>query len=796
MSLLLQETPVDPDAIRTSFRLLEVPAPWIVVLVLLPAVFGVCWLGYRKERLRPGIRMTLSSLRALSLMLMLVVMFRPVRVKHQENIKPAEVVFLIDDSASMSRKDAYGGDPSISTDLRAASGLDPRAATRLELARKVVERELLPKLKERGYQHRFYRFSESLAPLASLDLEGGGRGRATHLGDALVSAVRAQRGRHVTDVVIVTDGRSNGGTNPLDAAGHAKAAGIPVHGLVVGDSRRERNLVIELVEFPTAVLEGDEVAVIARVHATGFESSDQTSVLLEELGDHTDDTARLVADERVDPTRSGERIVLVAPPSSAGIDSLERRFRLSVPPARGETLLDDNQVEFSVRVTPEKIRVLYIDAYPRWEYRFLNRLLKRADDRISVQCYLMSASAKFLHESSRDLPSLRELPTDRKTLLDNYDVVILGDVNPYGVSADPRIGEEFVASLQEFVERGGGLCMIAGEYDNPKAIAGTEFAKLLPVQLDSTGAVAFEGDPTQEFRPVLENPLAPHEIVRLHEDLNLNRKLWEDRDGLSGFYWYAPVVDAKPGAQVLLRHPHDSSRSGERNPILVVGYYPSGRTMYLGVDSTWRWRKRYVDRYHERFWRNAVRWLALGRLKGGDRRFNLEPLRASYGLDERVVLEARILDEDYRPSEESSQATSIQGPDGTPTEIDLLAVDGRLGLFRGSFEARRPGLHRAWIERGGRRVATTEVEVALPSRENADPSPDPDTVAGLAVIAGGVSYPLSQAAALVDEFPGGEERREAISSQLEDTWDNWAVLLGALMLLSAEWVLRKRYELI
>ncbi|MBV1928940.1 MAG: hypothetical protein KUG81_05450, partial [Gammaproteobacteria bacterium] len=63
-------------------------------------------------------------------------------------------------------------------------------------------------------------------------------------------------------------------------------------------------------------------------------------------------------------------------------------------------------------------------------------------------------------------------------------------------------------------------------------------------------------------------------------------------------------------------------------------------------------------------------------------------------------------------------------------------------------------------------------------------------------ICDGTSLPLSRAASLLEEFPGGEERREPISSQLEDAWDNWGTMLLALLLLSAEWVLRKRHELI
>ena len=211
---------------------------------------------------------------------------------------------------------------------------------------------------------------------------------------------------------------------------------------------------------------------------------------------------------------------------------------------------------------------------------------------------------------------------------------------------------------------------------------------------------------------------------------------------------------------------------------------------------TWRWRYRYVHRYHERFWRNAIRWLALGRLKGGDRRFGLEPLRTSYGLDERVTLEARVLDEDYRPSDQEDQGIWVQGPDGAPEELNLGGIDGRPGIFRGTFQAERPGVYRAWIERSGDRVATTEVEVVLPSRENADPSPDPETLRAIATLTGGVSAPVTDVPALLAEFPGGEERREPISSQLEDAWDRLATLLLALGLLSLEWILRKRHELV
>ncbi len=795
------------ETTRESWRLIEMPAPWVVVLVILPLVGLVAWLGYWRQPLAnassPGrARALLIGLRMASILVLLAVLFRPVKVQHQENVKPAEVVVLIDDSASMLRKDAYTGDSQARSTLRSKAGAPANEATRLELVQASVESALLPQLAARDYETRLFRFSDGFAPLAGLDSLAG-RAHATHLGDALEEALAAHRGSHVTDVVVVSDGRSNGGTPPLDAARAAAAAGIPIHTVVVGDTRPEKNLIVELVEAPGSVLEGDEIAISVRVHTQGSPEETSTHLVLEELPAESsmDDFARTVAEERVDLSTDdtslagGDRVVLVAPPASVGLESAERRFRVSVPPLAGETLLDDNALIVSVRVTPEKIRVLYVDGYPRYEYRFLHRMLMRADERIQVQVWLGSATPDFRQESTKGMPALARVPTSRRELLENYDVVILGDVNPYAVSPDPAVGQEFVTSLFEFVERGGGLCLIAGEYENPKGIMNTEFENLLPVTLDPTGSLAFQSDSRAAFQPTLEDPANPHEIVRLHPELEVNRRLWEDPGGLAGLYWFLPVLDAKPGSQVLLRHPHESGPHG-RYPLLVTGYYPSGRTMFLAIDSTWRWRFRYVDRYHERFWRNAVRWLALGRLKSGDRRYSLEPLRPTYGLDERATLEARILDEDFRPSEALDQEAFLERDGAQPEPLLLSRVEGRAGLFRSSFEADRPGLFRAWIEEEGERVASTEFQIVLPSRENADPSPDPATLAALSSMTGGRAVALASLSSLVQEFPGGEERREPISSQLKDAWDHWGTLLLALGFLSAEWVLRKRHELI
>lgn len=778
-----------------TLEFLDMPPAWILVLVLIPLLAAISFFGYWRESLSTKYRVILTGLRFASLLLLLFVLFRPVFEKRREEVLPAEVVVLVDDSASMRRRDAYTGDAAA---LATVDRLVPQNAVaedpmRLEVARAALEKELLPYLEERGYEPRVFRFSEALTSLQNWD-NVKGTGTATHLGSAIQQTLAYHRGRHVTDVLLVSDGRSNGGAVPADAARASGASGIPVHSLIIGDTRPIKNLVLELVEAPANALAGDEIAISVRVSGRGIPEGGSAELVLVEEGQEGA-TDRLVTSEMVQVREEGERVVLLVPPSEEGSRLEERRFQVSIEPVEGETLLDDNRLAITTQITPERIRVLYIDGYPRWEYRYLKNLLLRADENLVMQVYLLSATVDFVQESSPGLESLTSVPITRTELLDNYDVIILGDVSPSAISPDPAKCEEFMASLREFVQRGGGLLLQAGEYDNPRDFVDTPLEELVPVVLDATGTIAFEGNAKEDFRPVLEQPSTPHEIVRLHPNAETNRRLWEEEGGLRGQYWFFPVVRSKPGTQTLLRHPTASNSYG-RYPLLVTGYFPSGRTMFLGIDSTWMWRYRYGDRYHERFWRNAIRWLALGRLRSGDRRVRLDALRNTYNLDERVVLEARVLDEDYRPSDNPTQTVYVEDSYRNSMEVTLELVDDRPGLYRASFDVQRPGSYKAWTEREGKRNSSTEFEVILPSRENSEPEPDPDLLELVARVSNGRAVRLGNLSDLRQEFRGNEERRQPISSQLEDAWDTLTTLIVLLLLLSSEWILRKKLELI
>ena len=792
---MLPELPTE-ESLATHFAFLNAPPAWAVVLVVLPLVAAFAYLAYGRAgsaQLSPRVRWVLGLLRGLTVLFVLALIFRPARVEERQEVRPAEVLILIDDSASMARSDAWGQATPERLALSKLTGLEPGSATRSELSLRALSEALAPLLTERGYLQQRFSFAEGWTSLDDGVEQLAATGTATHLGDALVGALGANATRNVTAAIVISDGRMTGGTPLVDAARRAVALGVPVHTLTVGDPSSEAGVTVELIEAPDSILAGDEIAAKVLVRGTsGDASGTRVTPRLEELTAPADESGRILDEAEVELSEAGTRLTLVAS-AEQGAPKAMRHFLVRVPPLEEEARTDDNQVRFSVRVTTEPIRVLYVDGYPRWEYRFLKEFLKRGDAHVQVRCFLGSAAADFPQEASRDLQPLLSLPKTREELLDDYDVVILGDINPRRIAGTEEDSAAFVEALVAFVEAGGGLAMQAGEFDNPRSFSGTPLEMLLPVKLDPAGRAGFAAA-ERPFHPQLEHPTTPHEITRLEADLEANRRLWEDEDGLAGFYWFFPVERAKAGSEVLLSHPFEENRYGRR-PLLVTGHHPAGRTLFLAVDSTWRWNWRFGPTYRQRFWKAALRWLALGRLKSGDRRFHIEAVRSSFGLDERVLVGARVLDEDWQGATDPQLEVLWSGPAGEVHRSDLKLEPARPGSYSGSLEVERPGHHRVWIEADGQERTSSEFEVTLPSRENADPSPDPQALLELSRSTGGEALTLSQIRSLDDVFPGGEERREPLSARFIDLWDNpWSLFL-LLGLLSTEWILRKREDL-
>ncbi len=259
-------------------------------------------------------------------------------------------------------------------------------------------------------------------------------------------------------------------------------------------------------------------------------------------------------------------------------------------------------------VKEQPIRLLYIDSNLRWEYRYLKNALLRADPLFQVQTLLTDAGKGFESEHSSGWHPLAELP---KTLDDlrAWDVVMIGDVprERFGITRDERAA--FEHALVSYVKDGGGVAFLCGPLAMPLGYRGGAIdEKLFPVNLRPKSKFSPRTEGIRVSLCIEEDEL--HPILWLADSRKESIMAWRETGEIG--QWLA-TGDLREGATALLNHPGDSAHKGA-SALLSVSEHGTGRTLLIATDETWRWRKNHGKKYHDRFWRNAV-WFLAGRTR-------------------------------------------------------------------------------------------------------------------------------------------------------------------------------------
>jgi len=755
---------------------------WVVAMVFAAGLAYIYQL-YRREAapLDGRDRAVFTALRIGAVLILLVMVFEPVVVWDLPAQKDASLPVLLDDSQSMEVADGFEDSSQLAEVARLLwpEEIGPASPKRLdELPGNI--RETMRSLTRAGLVNRLlatedvnflvpisemfnlkvYLFSDELKRVGSGYQGPGGSseedvtaellklritpaGRITRTGDLLREVVNSTRGR-VAGVLLVTDGATNVGED-LDATGRfLKDRGIPVYCIGIGDARPLRDVAVRNVNANRIVLLDDLVTVDFELESQGFRGErirvkllrDDVAVPVLQEGREGPSAEFLLLEKNA--VEDGQDIVLPQPCrlSFRADKPGEFTYKLVIEPKPGELVTQNNAASLPIRVVESRIKVLYVEGTPRWEYRYLKNALMR-DETIDVSCFLSSADFDFPQEG--DIP-LALIPAKDEDLAP-YDVIIIGDV-PREALSDAQLN-----LFHKFVEKlGGGLLMQAGTRHAPEEYRGTVVEKMLPVDLAS--ASVRSTSTAQEWHPVLTPDGSTHPMTRFEADLDENRRLWER---MPGFFWHYPVSRARPAAQVLLAHPTERSSHGPQ-PLLVTQFYGSGRTAFLAVDSTWRWRSLIGDRYFVRFWGQVVRHLSQGKLIGTSKRFRVATDRSEYRAGEKVTVTAHVLDRDFEPSTASDIRARIDGGAGNVTFLKLEAVTADPGGFRGSVKLNRPAEYRVTLDLADpdadESVLSHQFLVVRSRLEFVNPRMRRDDLRNLADITGGRYFDAHEVAAI------------------------------------------------
>ena len=770
------------------------PWPRVIALVLVLAALGyVTWI-YRRERgLTRARRVVLGAFRGLLYALIVVMLFEPVLGMEMRVKLRRSILVLLDRSESMAMHDRRSGRTQLaeaalalgkvpfdqpSKPLSARDRAEAANASRIELAKGIITRAGLDVLGELGRDHkvRYFCFGERLEPasgegeaLAESLHRVEATAKATRLGTAVEEAVSRYSGQPVAGILILTDGASNGGIDPLEVARRMRERNIPLFPLGIG-LPDPPDLRIGTVSVHDTVLLNDTVPVHVQIESTGY-ANRSVEVTLKLDGQR-------VARADVLLTGRPQFVQLeFAPERETGSAKLE--VELTALP--GESSTDNNRYARPIRVIDEKIRVLYVEGKPRWEYRYLRRVLLR-DESLDVK-FLMT-------EGDRDLAKVhdRYLATfpEEASKAFGFDLVILGDVPAtYFTPAQLERMEQLVN------ERGGSLLMLAGERHAPSSYYQTAVAPVLPVEIHPAGREPI-GD---ALHPVLTDEGAKSAVVALDADPKRNAALWR----LVKPMWSVPALKrTKPGAHVLLTLP-DAARRTEPYPLVAWQRYGSGKALFVGTDQLWRLRLKRGDTHHLHFWGQVIRFLTISRLLTGGKPVSIETPRTQYRTGEHVQILANVLTETYEPVTAPSYRVRVERVEPQPdsAELALGPVKGATGgLYQGFFTPEAEGRYRIRVlpEDAERANPPVEFNVTTATLEQLEPAMQQARLEKMAELSGGRYFAVRDLPALPDAL--SQELRTAVVRRERELWDLPLIFVVLLACAGAEWFLRRRYDLI
>jgi hypothetical protein len=762
--------------------------PWPIYVAVSLLLVAAIWFGfnYWRDGTRPSwwLKGPLVVLRMIALLALITMLVQPTRhLTHVDRVKP-NVVILVDNSDSMNVRDARL--PGMRAAFEAAgTGLSPDDVlrmTRLERANAALNRAGIVKQLSAKYNVRVYDFAARPHSIP-LPADAAKRqafkfavgpdpkeGDSTQMGAAMRKPLEDLAGQPVAGMLVVSDGGHNLGEDPLPVADQARSARIPISTVGIGDPTKTKDVALLSVLADDVVRVNNTVTVYAELAQRGYAGRSITVSLLRDGQPFQSQSVRLAPDDQK------QEIHFTYVPTRAG------RFYYTVAAAvqPGEITASNNKRSFVQNVIDKKLKVLYVENEPRYEFRYLKNAILR-DTSLDFGCILLSGDDA--DTGGEGNIKVRGFPSDEKSLFD-YDIIVLGDV-PRSYFSDAQL-----AALRRFVEdRGASLLVIAGEQHMPFEYAGTPLEAILPVVITPSPDPVITDD---AFQWQLTPEGRRSQITQLEDDPIENARVWQT---LPGMFWTAGVPRSKPGATVLAVHPNRRNSDGPY-PLVATQPFGAGKCFLELVDSTWRWRWRVGDRYFYRYWGQVFRTLTPKELPGNSRFVQINADRSNYRLGEKVTLSARLLDAYYHPIKVPSASASIVGAGSQTQRVTLQATPGSPGLYTVQFQPDRVGKYSVALTSplDPLAKASTAFVVESLALERQRPELDETLLKKVAGAGGGKYYRPDQLATWAKTL-----RNNALSVRSEsetEMWDDQRFLIVFITALSLEWLIRKRKGLL
>ena len=729
------------------------PGGCMLLLCGVPLALVLAFFCYRRttEGLTLRSRVMLTALRWVSLSIVLLMVAGTVcRVSLVRTERP-ELLIVVDDSPSMS--------------------LPSGRTTRLQAAQEALDHGLLARL-SRSYTVRPVHTSDGL-PIHS-------EAQPQSLAQCLIRQAARATEHPLAGILLISDGIQSGSTE-LSAA--ARELPAPVYCLTFDAETVRCDVVVEDLVLPPYVYQHDPALISAQIRSYGYAGPANLQVAAVDQGVETPvASAQLMLRADGEPTVAAVSFVV----PTAGL----RRYVLRVQPVANELTDRNNSVDFHLDVRPERIRVLFIEGEPSWEYRYAREALL-SDPVIEFYGWVRLGDQEWFYQGAPKRPDGQPVfadtnlgfPGSREEML-LFDVTVLGDLERKLFEQGNRF-----ALLESYVRQyGGGLATIgglhvygAGNYED------TPLARLLPFELVKEKKTQL----VNRFKVQATPQGLSHPVMQLEGDPARNARVWAEMPWVEGGNALAAV---KPGASLLMVHPTLHTDKFGPRPVAAAWSCGRGRVFSTALDGTWHWRlARTTDTdYHRRYWGLLMRWLARDpRMAQAIGALVAETLQPEVGRP--ATFSIAVRNEEGLPADDATVDFTLRSPDGTTLAAHAISDPVVAGRYAAVFLSTCSGEYsiKVVVNTHTKQTKTEELKyyVAPQRQEFLQTRPDNKALASLAQASGGTLAPLRKASTL--QLPAQSSARKSAAVTIA-LWRTPGLLAALVLCLGLEWLLRKR----
>ncbi len=679
-------------------------------------------------------KLILAFLRGIAFFLLFIVLFQgQLYYNTKKQLEPV-IGIAIDNSKSMSIKDASGDRVSL---LEKAAN-DP------------VFDQLLNKFKL-----KYYTFSGDVQPVKeNKEIIQDFTGDVTNISKALNYINQDQENNNLSAIVIYTDGNYNQGGSP---ARFATESSIPVYPVGIGSANPIRDISIDYVQTNPFTYVNEPAEFIITIRTTGF------SNLVVPVSLYIDGKSQQTQTLTIPSSPSEVNLEMNYTPEKEG----QHKVTVSIPQQSDEFLSQNNTYTIYHEVLKAKQNVTLVAGGPATDISFINRYIQNTD-RYQITKLVQKKDGSF-YKTEIDVPTLLQetdlfilfnypVTNSNKSIINQISERLKADKKPIFFISGPNTDFNQLSSLQEFLP-----------FKSP--VNKTKFTQISPT-LTANG----------KSHPIMLSTNASGD----------NYYNWQK---LPPAFTDVYITNMWPGTQVLAQA-GTGALEQQALPLVLVRNENNHKSEALLAYDTWRWdlMMRGVendDKVYENFILNSLQWLEV---KKETDWLKISTDKKNYNFGDPVHIHVSI----NNPDAISNYKNEITLQLDHENETEYLQLDpNKENQFTKTIYLDESGDYQLNLETPSLpkdKHNTALFSMGNYNSELANTRLQVSVLKELAAKSGGKFIHPDSLNLLFSEIDG--QTREITNTFQVDVWNHKIILITIITLLSLEWFLRKKFGML